>query len=275
VDDAQGILAEVIRARAELNVNAGSFDINALDAQKENKKVLADIGLEGASNSEIISKFEQIQQKQEQKVDGLTRLEMGSLVAILEKAEQADALQAEVKKDVAKANAASTKEEKNDILLAANDKVTKIQELKEEIQRIDGFVDSISKLIPKEQEKLKSITELKETVSKSVIDEKYDQLKNAVIAKADLVKSIENEKESHPVDHLLAQNESLGKQSEQLKKQLNSYKESSSQLEKEIAALKTELAAAKAKDQAAIQSKIDSKEAEKQLVSEEVSRLEA
>nr|WP_294861950.1 hypothetical protein [uncultured Fluviicola sp.] len=274
VDDAQGILAEVIRARAELNVNAGSFDINALDSQKENKKVLADIGLEGASNSEIISKFEKIQQKQEEKVDGLTRLETGSLVAILEKAEQVEALQAEVKKDVAKANAAGTNTEKNDILLAANDKVSKIIELKEEIQRIDGFVDSISKLIPKEQEKLKSITELKEVVSKSVVDEKYDQLKDAVIAKADLVKSIENEKESHPVDHLLAQNESLGKQSEQLKKQLNSYKESDSQLDKEIAALKTELADAKAKDQPAIQSKIDSKESEKQLVSEEVKRLD-
>lgn len=274
VDDAQGILAEVIRARAELNVNAGSFDINALDSQKENKKVLADIGLEGASNSEIISKFEQIQQKQEQKVDGLTRLETGSLVAIVDKAIQVEAFQAEVKKDVAKANAAETKEEKNAILLAANDKVTKIQELKDEIQRIDGFVDSISKLIPKEQEKLKSITELKEAVSKSVIEEKYDQLKDAVVAKADLVKSIENEKESHPVDNLLAQNEGIGKQSEQLKKQLNSYKESSAKLDQEIAALKTELAAAKVKDQPAIQSKIDSKESENQLVSEEVKRLD-
>ncbi len=274
VDDAQGILAEVIRARAELNVNAGSFDINALDSQKENKKVLADIGLDGASNQEIISKFETIQQKQEQKVDGLTRLETGSLVAIVDKATQVEALQAEVKKDVAKANTADTKEEKNELLLVANDKVTKIQELKEEILRIDTFVDSISKLIPKEQEKLKSITELKEIVSKSVIDEKYDELKDAVIAKADLVKSIENEKESHPVDKLLAQNEGIGKQSEQLKKQLNSYKASSSQLDQEIAALKTELADAKTKDQPAIQSKIDSKESEKQLVSEEVKRLD-
>jgi hypothetical protein len=275
VDDAAGILAEVIRTRAELNVNSGNFDIHALDAQKENKKVLADIGLEGASNQEIISKFESIQQKQEQKTDALTRLETGSLVAIVEKAEQVEALQAEVKKDVAKANAAGTNTEKNDILLAANDKVAKIIELKEEIQRINAFADSISKLIPEEQEKLKSITELKETVSKSVVDEKYDQLKDAVIAKAELVKSIENEKESHPVDHLLAQNESLGKQSEQLKKQLDSYRKSESQLDQEINALKTELAVAKAKDQPAVQSKIDSKESEKQLVSEETKRLES
>jgi hypothetical protein len=274
VDDAAGILAEVIRTRAELNVNSGNFDINALDAQKENKKVLADIGLEGASNSEIISKFELIQQKQEQKTDALTRLETGSLVAIVEKAEQVEALQAEVKKDVAKANAAETNTEKNDILLAANDKVAKIIELKEEIQHINTFADSISKLIPKEQEKLKSIAELKETVSKSVVEEKYDQLKDAVIAKAELVKSIESEKESNPVDHLLALNESLGRQSEQLKKQLDSYKKSESQLDQEINALKTELAAAKVKDQPAVQSKIDSKESEKQLVLEEVKRLE-
>ncbi|WP_300354970.1 hypothetical protein [Fluviicola sp.] len=274
VEDAQGILAEVIRSRAELNVNAGNFDINELDAQKENKKVLADIGLEGASNQEIISKFESIQQKQEQKLDGLVRLETGSLVAIVDKAIQAEALQAEVKKDVAKANAADTKEEKNDILLAANDKVAKILELKEEIQRIDAFVDSISKLIPKEQEKLKGITELKEAVSKAVVDEKYDQLKEAVVAKADLVKSIESAKEPNPVDNLLAQNEGIGKQSEQLKKQLNSYRESSAQLDKEIEQLKTELASAKAKDQPAIQSKIDSKESERQLVAEEVKRLD-
>lgn len=274
VEDAQGILAEVIRARAELNVNAGNFDINALDAQKENKKVLADIGLEGASNQEIISKFEAIQQKQEQKADNLNRLETGSLVAIVDKANQAEALQAEVKKDVAKANAADTKEEKNEILLAANDKVTKILELKEEIQRIDAFVDSISKLIPKEQEKLKALSELKETVSKSVVEENYDQLKEAVVQKVDLLKSIENEKESHPVDKLLALNEGIGKQSGQLKKQLNSYIESEAKLDQEITVLKKELTTAKAKDQPAIQSKIDSKESEKQLVSEEIKRLD-
>lgn len=274
VEDASGILAEVIRARAELNVNSGNFDIHALDAQKENKKVLADIGLEGASNSEIISKFELIQQKQEQKTDGLLRLETGSLVAIVDKATQVEALQAEVKKDIAKANAAETKTEKNDVLLAANDKVTKIIELKEEILRINAFVDSVSKLVPKEQEKLKAITELKETVSKSVVDEQYDQLKEAVIAKAELVKSIENEKESHPVDNLLSQNEGIGKQSAQLKKQLNAYLESQGKLDQEIKTLTTELAAAKTKDQPAIQSKIDSKESEKQLVVEEVKRLE-
>lgn len=274
VEDAQGILAEVIRARAELNVNAGHFDINALDAQKENKKVLADIGLENASNQEIISKFEAIQQKQEQKVDGLERLENGSLIAIVDKATEVEKLQAEIKKDVAKANAAETQTEKNDILLAANDKVERILELKEEILRIDAFSDSISKLIPKEKEQLKAISELKEAVGKAVVDEKYDQLKEAVIAKADLVKEIENEKETHPVDHLLAQNEAVGKQTEQLKKQLNSYKENDQKLEQELKALKSELAAAKVKDQPAIQSKIDSKEAEKKLVSEETNRLE-
>ncbi|MNJ85262.1 WD40-like Beta Propeller Repeat protein [compost metagenome] len=274
VEDAQGILAEVIRARAELNVNAGHFDINALDAQKENKKVLADIGLENASNQEIISKFEAIQQKQEQKVDGLERLENGSLIAIVDKAAEVEKLQAEIKKDVAKANAAETKTEKNDILLAANDKVERILELKEEILRIDAFSDSISKLIPKEKEQLKAITELKEAVRKAVVDEKYDQLKEAVIAKADLVKEIENEKETHPVDNLLAQNEAVGKQTEQLKKQLNSYKENDQKLEQELKTLKSELAVAKAKDQPAIQSKIDSREAEKTLVSEETNRLE-
>ncbi|WP_300660451.1 hypothetical protein, partial [Fluviicola sp.] len=274
VEDAQGILAEVIRGRAELNVNAGSFDINALDAQKENKKVLADIGLENASNQEIISKFESIQQKQGQKVDGLERLENGSLIAIVDKATEVEKLQAEIKKDVAKANAAETKTEKNDILLAASDKVERIIELKEEILRIDAFSDSISKLIPKEKEQLKAISELKEEVRKAVVDEKYDQLKEAVIAKADLVKEIENEKETHPVDNLLAQNDGLGKQTEQLKKQLNAYKENDQKLDQELKTLKSDLAVAKAKDQPAIQSKIDSKEAEKKLVSEETTRLE-
>jgi epidermal growth factor receptor substrate 15 len=273
VEDAQGILAEVIRARAELNVNVESFDITALDLQKEDKKVLADIGLEGASNQEIISKFEIIQQKQEQKVDGLNRLETGSLVAIYDKASQVEKLQEEVKKDVAKANAASSDEEKNKILLTANDKVEKIQELKEEIQLIDVFSDSISKLIPKEQQKLQSITELKETISKSVIDEKFSAIKEAVTSKSDLVKSIEAEKETHPVDHLLDQNERLGKQSEALKKQVTSYQENERKLKDEVNALKKELASAKTKDQPTIQSKIDSKEAEIKLLSEESKRL--
>lgn len=274
VEDAQGILAEVIRARAELNVNAGNFDIQALDARKENKKVLADIGLEQASNQEIISKFEAIEQKQAQKTDGLERLENGSLIAIVDKALQVEQLQAEIKKDVAKANAAETQTEKNDILLAANDKVKKIEQLKEEILRIDAFADSISKLVPPEKERLNAISALKEEVRKAVVEEKFDQLKDAVIAQAGLVKEIESERETHPVDNLLAANDALGKQAEQLQKQLASYKESSTKLDQELTALKSDLAAAKAKDQPAIQSKIDAKEAEKKLVSEEANRLE-
>jgi hypothetical protein len=274
VEGAQGILAEVIRARAELNVNAGNFDIQALDSRKENKKVLAEIGLENASNQEIISKFEAIEQKQAQKTDGLERLENGSLIAIVDKATQVEELQAEIKKDVAKANAAETNAEKNDMLLAANDKVQKIQELKGEILRIDALSDSISKLIPLEKERLKAISELKDQVRDAVVEEKFDQLKDAVAAKADLVKQIENEQEAHPVDNLLAQNDILGKQTEQLKKQLNSYSESSGKLDQELTVLKSGLGSAKVKDQPAIQSQIDAKEAEKNLILEEVNRLE-
>lgn len=46
VEDPQAVLAEVIKMRSELNVNAQQFDLKALDAEKENQKILAQIGLE-------------------------------------------------------------------------------------------------------------------------------------------------------------------------------------------------------------------------------------
>src|SRR5690606_22016711 len=45
VEDAQAIIAQVLKERSDLNVNVGNFDLNELQQDKDNQQVIADLGL--------------------------------------------------------------------------------------------------------------------------------------------------------------------------------------------------------------------------------------
>lgn len=267
-------LIAAIQAKSELNVNVNQFNLNELDAHKENQKALASIGLEGASNQQIIQKFEEIQQKQELKLDALNRLNSGAINALFDKATLIENLHNEIKKDVAAANSVSSHTNKNEMLLAANEKVDRIQKLKEELQQIKTFIDTLDKQIPIERLRVDDISELTAAIRKFVISDQMSALKELVTENMSLIQAITEEKDAHPVDKLLAKSEEIGKQKEGLEKQLNSYQSSATQLENEIKQLRVDLSMAKTKDKEAIQSKIDNKESELNLVAVEIIRLE-
>ncbi len=70
VEGAEALIAEVIRKKAELDVNIDQFDLKELEAQENRDKILAEIGFEGMSMREVANQLnelaltEELKQKQ-------------------------------------------------------------------------------------------------------------------------------------------------------------------------------------------------------------------
>lgn len=275
VEDAQSIIAEIIRSKAELNVNANAFDLNKLDEQKENKKVLAAIGLENASNQEIITKFEALESKQSNRVTELQQMSNGSQQLLDQLANEVAELQKEVKREVNIANNESDVKRKNELILEAKEHVQEIEAKKTEIAFLKSFEDSIAKMLPTESKKLSELNTLRKEVQQATVEENYEQLKNVVSAKANLIKEVNADTMTSPVEHFLTKNEALGKQKDKIIEQNKGYETASKELKSEINQLKESLQSAKEKEKAGIQSKIDAKEQELKLVEEEKQKNES
>jgi len=53
-DDPMGIMAEIIEAQSKMNINKDNYDLDSLDVLRQQKRILADLGLEGFTTIELI-----------------------------------------------------------------------------------------------------------------------------------------------------------------------------------------------------------------------------
>lgn len=273
VEDPQAVLAEVIKMRSELNVNAQQFDLKALDAEKENQKILAQIGLENAGPGEVVAKFEEIANKQEQQVQANQNLINGALNNAMENLARADKLQDEAKAIVAKSANEGDDKVKLAMLKEAHEKMQIAESLKEEVRDYMTFADSMQRVLPKEKEKQTILDQVAADVKKAVENNDMAKVVEIATSNATVLKEA-SENTNDPIDPYLEKKKALASKNAATEKQLGEYKQSEQGLQKEIAQLKKDLDAAKPKNKEAIQSNIDRKEEELRLVVEEKGRLE-
>lgn len=273
VEDPQSVLAEVIKQRSELNVNVQQFNLEELNALKENEKILAELGLENASPQEINNAFEKVKEKQEAVLQANENLLNGALNNSMENLARADKLQQEAKNLVATTANEADDKVKLEKLKEAQEKMNAADQLKEEVRSYLSFADSISKVIPEEQKKYNELKTMTEKVAAAVQNNDMAAVKEAVVPQSELIKAT-NARVDNPIDPLVETKTKLQKEVGDLSKQLNEYKQSEQAVSKEIAQLEAELKEAKTKDQPEIQGNIDRKKEELRLVSEEKARLE-
>lgn len=273
VEDPQAVLAEVIKMRSELNVNAQQFDLKALDAEKENQKILAQIGLENAGPGEVVAKFEDIANKHELQVQANENLINGALNNAMENLARADKLQDEAKAIVAKSANEGDDKAKLEMLKEAQQKMQTAESLKDEVRDYMAFADSMQRVLPKEKEKQTILDQVAADVKKAVENNDMTKVVEVATTNATVIKEA-SENTNDPIDPYLEKKKALAAKNAATEKQLGEYKQSEQALQKEIARLKQELEAAKPKNKEAVQSNIDRKEEELRLVVEEKGRLE-
>jgi len=273
VDDPVGILAEVIKLRSELNPNASQYNLDALDAGKENQKILAELGFENAGPQEIAAKFERLEDKQQDYVQTGMNLVNGGLTVALEKLADAEKLQEKAKTLVNKGTGAETKEAKFESFTQAQEAINKATELKKQARMLLAFSDSVAKTLPMEEELLAAIEAITKEVKVAVADGNAGDLKDIISENSSTITAVSAIKEPNPVDVLIEQKSQLKKEQSTTQSQKDNYAKTAAALEKEIKELTAGLPAAKKKDQPAMQSAIDSKTQELSMVNEENDRL--
>ncbi len=278
VEGAEDILAEIIKQHSELNVNIQNFNLeeikNSTPNEVANGGIFKELGIEENSSQSISLAMDKLVASQEAKTKQQESFQKGALVNANENVLQMEKLQASAKELVAKSNTIEDPEEKLKTLLEAQNKMTQYEGLKEEFNRYIVFSDSVGKSVIIEKERLKNITNLREDVNKlaqkndfAAVADKLEanktELKNiASLGKTDNGSSIENS--------LIK----ISKDLSTIETQIQNYTENESKLRNEIAVLAAEKEKAKEKNKAEIQSKINQKQAELDLVSPELANQE-
>jgi len=268
VEDPAGVLAEVIKQRSELNPNADQFDLEQLDANQENTKILAELGFENAGPQEIVTVFEELENKQEEKVKTNENLVNGALNQATDKLDEAAKNQEEAKNLVNRANAAPTKEQKFELLTQAQEKIESATELKNEARELLGFADSVSKQGTADKDLLASIQAVTSEIKKDVEADNINDLKEVITGNIRTINDVKEGDFSNPVDALVDEKMDLQKEKKTWSDQRDTYLKTEKQLEQEINQLKTDLTTAKKKDIPAIESAINSKTGELAMVVE-------
>ncbi|MDH4473286.1 MAG: hypothetical protein QE487_11820 [Fluviicola sp.] len=274
VEDPAGVLAEVIKMRSELNPNADQFDLEQLDANKENEKILAELGFENAGPQEIVAVFEQLENKQEDKVKVNENLVNGALNQASENLDEIAKKQEEAKALVNRANAAPTKEVKFELLTQAQENINEITELKTETRELIAFSDSVAKKGAGDKDLLASIEAVTSEIKKDVAAENITDLKEVITGNIRTIDAVKEGDFSNPVDALVDEQIGLQKEKKTWSEQRDNYLKTEKQLEQEINQLKTDLTTAKKKDVPGIESAINSKTGELAMVVEERKNLE-
>jgi epidermal growth factor receptor substrate 15 len=268
VEDPAGILAEVIKQRSELNPNAEQFDLEQLDANKENEKILAELGFENKGPQEIVAVFEQLENKQEDKVKVNENLVNGALNQATDKLDEAAKNQEEAKNLVSRANAAPGKEQKFELLSQAQDKIEHATELKTEARELLAFSDSVTKQGTADKDLLASIEAVTSEIKKDVIAENISDLKEVITGNIRTINAVREGDFTNPVDVLVDEKTDVQKEKKAWSDQRDGYLKTEKQLEQEIAQLKADLPNAKNKDIPGIESAINSKTSELAMVVE-------
>ncbi len=170
VEGAEAIIAEVIRKKAELDVNIGQFDVNELEAEQRNKEILSDLGFANMSPAEISQKLEELVKVNLEKEGIVEQVSDNLNSEILAKAERVsdlDEIQAELNEKAEKTDDPVTKHrllteaqqkeaEKQNLLLATQalidlkedvNQQLKTTEDSGQIQRLKNLQSNYDKLI--------------------------------------------------------------------------------------------------------------------------------
>lgn len=269
VENAEGLLAQIVQMRSELNPNASQFDLQALD-NPAGKEVLSDLGMQRLSPLEAKDKMLELAKSQSGKSKVLEDVQQKAIAKVVDNAAEIKNLQAEFKNKVNTSNATSDPAEKYEIYTEAEKKAAKITALEQENQKLLKYSDSLTKVIQAGSAQANTAKKLEQQLSQAaddaqiikVIGENKSQLKTW------------QEDTRLPAEKLVQEVLKLKSERDQLTRSRDSYQSSASGLQNEISSLENKLNSAKAKDKPGIQSSIDAKKNEQELINSEIRSLD-
>lgn len=273
VENADAIVAEIIKSRSELNPNVSQFDLAILDAKAGSTEVFANLGMRNLSPLQAKDHVLSLVESQQRQADILKENQAKALGKVAANAVEIKQLQVAFKNKVAETNKAETDPEKLKIYKEAQEIGQQIAALQAESKLYLVVADSLNGPIALEEKQASSAKLIGDFVQEASKSGDV-ALVQAVVSKETEIKQMQALNSETPAESLAKSVSKLTSEMDKLVSTRKNYVQATEKLTAEIKELEGKLATAKAKEQPNIQSQIDAKKGELDLTQQEVNRLD-
>lgn len=273
VENADVIVAEIIKSRSELNPNVSQFDLAILDAKASSNEVFSNLGMRDLSPLQAKDQVFSLVENQQRQVEILKENQAKIFGKVAENATEIKQLQVAFKNKVAETNKAETDPEKLKIFNEAQLIAQQITTLQKESKTYLVVADSLNGPIAIEEKQASSANLIRDFVQEA--SKSGDaSLVQAMVTKEQEIKQLQALNSELPVESLTKSVAKLTSEMERLVSTRSNYIQATEKLSAEIKMLESESLTAKAKVKPSIQSRIDAKKVELDLTQQEVNRLD-
>ncbi|MDD2984298.1 MAG: hypothetical protein PHQ74_13010 [Crocinitomicaceae bacterium] len=271
VADRSAILADVMNAKAELNPNATLFNSTKVEKPAEVENALVDLGMNKMSAEEAVNNTQDLIANYKYEKANAEALQQKSLHLIANNAKQIDLIQQELKKDVEKTESNLPEAEKVVVLKQAAAKVNKISELDTTNKELLNYANSLQKTLDALKLSSTDLTELQQKLQNA--QEEGDDLAYQEIAhNAALIRALQEQSKKSNKENLQADIAKLEAAQQKDKEMIKMYQTNVNVLDKELKILADNKATAKGTKATDIQTEIDSKKNELELIQNEIKK---
>ncbi len=275
VEDAQAIIAQIVRKKSDLNVNIHEIDLVELNKAKENKSALKELGLDNLMLVEIVDVLNKQVKTVEDNLLLVKNIDNNINNQLIENANEYTQFEKEIKDKIAKANAAGTSQEKYTLLREAELLSNKQQIIAENSKNLISLSDSIKQVVAKSYQnknknELKNITE---QITQLFNENKEVEALELITKQKEIIKNSIADKSINMVQNLVEEIVKLDEEIDNLKTKETQFHNEIVSLRNEISLLEEKLSNASKKELASIESKIASQKENLKLNEEEVAIL--
>jgi len=271
VENADVIMVELLQKKAELNENSSQFDLKAFEAPVGSYEVLKKLGMEKFSPMEAKDKVGGILQIQYVQAKSLEELQQKSLAKVVSNTTEIKKKQEEFKIKVGETNLVKDPKGQYRILQESDQLSKAITNLEYNNQKLIKFADSLAKPIKDASGEANMAKQVETPLLEVSNDAEIIRVLSDNLTQ---ILTLLKDNGFLPAAQLSADLVKIQTEKEGVQKTLNNYKSTESQLKNEVSGLTNKLNSAKSKDKPGIQSSIDGKQNELNLMTQEIQSLE-
>ncbi len=269
VDGAEALIAEVIRKKAELDVNVGNFDLKELDAQEDRNKVLAEMGFRDMTMGEVSDQLEELTLSEKLKIEKAQRIEANMNSEIVSKSKELAGIDAQIEELRKAADSESDPARKHQLLQQIQSLEVEKAHVADVITGLNDLRDQAMNTIQRPSESGIGKIEMIESQFNSLMaSEKEEEALKLLARNKDIINKSRNESPDAIVNAMVKKSLSLTEEIDGLNQKQREMESEKRRLEQEIRVLDNQLINAKKKDAERIRGEIKSKEEELALVEE-------
>ena len=262
-EDAQSIVAQVLKERANLNVNEEQFDTKEIEEQAKTRAVLADLKLENRSLPEIGQLLERTVTELKTGAKTETQIEGAANGIAAGLYNEISAIDNEIKSLVKEADVTESNRRKEMVLSNAKELYVLREEKLQKIQQIQKESVELSSgpSVKNNQQDVKKLEEISKEYSQLVSEGKNSEISNLLTQNKDYLKTVLNETatSASASEELLQKQNNSDKEIKRLQTIEQENSEEVNRLEGEILTLGNQKENAKEKEKQNFQDKIDEK----------------